>query len=126
MQMKEMVLLAKACFSSSAADIISSGQISSSIVTEKNRDISFKESMFGYPLPDSHFETAVLETYSASASSSCVSPLLFRNSCSFSLNSIRILHSVIYPVNTILVEEKKSHTQENSPKNIRRPMNPRY
>ena len=31
-------------------------------VLEKNLDISFNESILGYPLPDSHFETAVLET----------------------------------------------------------------
>ena len=42
-------------------------------------DISFNESMLGYPLPDSHFEIAVLETNNASASSSCVKPRLFLN-----------------------------------------------
>ena len=39
----------------------------SSIETEKYFDISFSESIFGYPLPDSHFDMAVLDTYSASA-----------------------------------------------------------
>ena len=37
--------------------------------TEKYLDISFNESILGYPLPDSHFEIAVLETNNASANS---------------------------------------------------------
>ena len=55
-------------------------------VGDKNDDknwldeISFKESMLGYPRPDSHFEIAVLDTNKASANSSWVSPLLFLNS----------------------------------------------
>ena len=53
---------------------------SSSMDTEKYLDISFNESMLGYPLPDSHFEIAVLETNNASANSSCVKPRLFLNS----------------------------------------------
>ena len=61
---------------------------SSSIVTEKNDEISFSESILGYPLPDSYFEIAVLETNRASANSSCVKPLLLLNSFSFSLNSM--------------------------------------
>ena len=48
--------------------------------TEKKIDISFNESIFGYPLPDSHFEMAVLDTYKASDNSSCVSPLFFLSS----------------------------------------------
>ena len=39
-------------------------------VTEKYFDISFSESMLGYPLPDSHLEMAVLDTNNASANSS--------------------------------------------------------
>ena len=35
--------------------------------TEKYLDISFNEFMLGYPLPDSHFEIAVLETNNAEA-----------------------------------------------------------
>ena len=62
---------------------------------EKKDDISFKESILGYPLPDSHFEIAVLETNKAAASSSYVKPLLFLNSFSFSFNSIQTLHSFI-------------------------------
>ena len=49
--------------------------------------IAFNESILGYPLPDSHFEIAVFETYSSSASSSCVRFLLFLSSCNFSWNS---------------------------------------
>ena len=37
--------------------------------TEKYLDISYNESILGYPLPDSHFEIAVLETNNASANS---------------------------------------------------------
>ena len=48
--------------------------------TEKYLDISFNESILGYPLPDSHFEIAVLETNNASANSSCVKPRIFLNS----------------------------------------------
>ena len=48
--------------SSFAAIIISSAHINSSIVTEKNFEISFRESILGYPLPDSHFEIAALDT----------------------------------------------------------------
>jgi hypothetical protein len=86
--MSETYLLTNSFLSFSATVIISSEQIKSSIVTEKNQDISFNESMLGYPLPDSHFEMAIHETNTDSASSSCVIDLLFRNSCSFSLNSI--------------------------------------
>ena len=46
------------------------GIIEVSIVTPKNFEIAFKESIFGYPLPDSHLEIAVLDTYNASANSS--------------------------------------------------------
>ena len=88
LHMSETYLLTNSFLSFSATVIISSEQISSSIVTEKKREISFNESMLGYPLPDSHLEMAVLETNNASASSSCVSDLFFHNSCSFSLNSI--------------------------------------
>ena len=38
--------------------------------TEKKLAIALSESIFGYPLPDSHFETAVLVTYSLHARSS--------------------------------------------------------
>lgn len=41
---------------------ISLDERSSSTVTEKKRAINFSESMLGYPLPDSHFEIAALET----------------------------------------------------------------
>ena len=88
LHISETYLLTNSYLSFSATVIISSEQIRSSIVMEKNRDISFSESMLGYPLPDSHFEMAVLETNRDSASSSCVIDLLFRNSCSFSLNVI--------------------------------------
>ena len=67
-------------FSFSAIESNFSPDNNSSIDTEKNFDISFNESIFGYPLPDSHFETAVLDTYKASANSSCVSPFFFPNS----------------------------------------------
>ena len=67
-------------FSFSAIDIIFSPDSKSSIDTEKNFDISLSESMLGYPLPDSHFEIAVLDTYRLSASSSCVSLLFFLSS----------------------------------------------
>ena len=73
--------------SSSAMVSNSSPDSSSSIVTSKNLAITFKESILGYPLPDSHFETAVRDTYNYSANSSWVSPLFFLNSCSFSPNS---------------------------------------
>ena len=95
-QIKEIYLSMHALFSSSAAIMISSEQIRSSIVTEKYLEISFRESRFGYPLPDSHLEIAVLETNRASASCSCVSPLFFRSSCSFSLNSIYRLPRVLF------------------------------
>ena len=65
LHMSEMYLLTNSFLSFSATVIISSEQIRSSIVTEKKRDISLSESMLGYPLPDSHFEMAVLETYRA-------------------------------------------------------------
>ena len=55
-------------FSFSAMEISFSPDTSSSIVTEKKPEISFKESILGYPLPDSHLEIAVLETNRASAS----------------------------------------------------------
>ena len=58
--------------SSSAMDSSASPESSSSIETAKYFDMAFRESIFGYPLPDSHFEIAVRETYSACASSSCV------------------------------------------------------
>ena len=74
--------------SSSAITINSSLDKSSSIVTPKYFDIALSESILGYPLPDSHFEIAVLDTQSTSASSSCVSPFCFLNSCNFSFNSI--------------------------------------
>ena len=54
-------------FSFSAIVINFSPDNKSSIDTEKNLEISFSESMLGYPLPDSHFETAVLETYNSSS-----------------------------------------------------------
>ena len=57
-------------FSFSAIDTKASADRSSSIEMEKKPAIAFNESILGYPLPDSHFEIAVLETYSASASSS--------------------------------------------------------
>ena len=38
--------------------------------TEKNFEISFSEEIFGYPLPDSHLDIAVRDTYKYSASSS--------------------------------------------------------
>lgn len=88
LQINDRYLSIHSFFSTSAAEMISSEQIRSSIVTEKYLEISFRESRFGYPRPDSHFEIAVLETKRASASSSCVRDLLFLNSCSFSLNSI--------------------------------------
>ena len=75
-------------FSSSAIVSIASQESNSSKDTEKYFDIAFKESIFGYPLPDYHFEIAVRETYSISESSSCVSPFYFLSSCNFSLNSI--------------------------------------
>ena len=62
LQMKAANLRKEFSLSSFAAIMISSEHISSSIVIEKNFDISFSESMFGYPLPDSHLETAVLDT----------------------------------------------------------------
>ena len=46
-QMSERYLSANALFSSAAASMISSGQISSSIETEKKRDSAFSESMLG-------------------------------------------------------------------------------
>ena len=75
-------------FSFSASERSFSPDSKSSIDTEKNFDISFNESMLGYPLPDSHFEIAVRDTYKASANSSCVRPLLFLKFWSFSLNYI--------------------------------------
>ena len=47
---------------SSARDNISSLDNRSSSDIEKNFAITFKDSMLGYPFPDSHFEIAVLET----------------------------------------------------------------
>lgn len=68
------------------------------------------------------YAMAVLETYSASASSSCVRPLLFRNSCNFSLNSIRSLPAVIHRIDSVSVQQKQSHAQENRADDIRRPV----
>jgi hypothetical protein len=48
------------------------GESNSSSVSEKNLAMDFSDSMLGYPLSDSHFEIAVLETNRFSASSSCV------------------------------------------------------
>ena len=76
-------LLINSCFSFAAAVMISLGEINSSTVIEKKAASSLRESIFGYPLPDSHLDTAVLETKIACASSSCVSPVPFLNSCSF-------------------------------------------
>ena len=118
LQMSEMYLSANSLFSFSATEIISSEQIRSSMVTEKKRAISFSESMLGYPLPDSHLDTAVLETKIACASSSCVSPLPFLNSCSFSL-----LPAAIRQIDSVSVEQKQSHAQENSADDIRCPVN---
>ena len=50
-------------FSSSAIVSTVSLESNSSKDTEKNFDIAFKDSMPGYPLPDSHFEIAVREKY---------------------------------------------------------------
>lgn len=61
-QIREVYFPTVSLLSFSAAAIISCGQISSSMVTEKKRDISFKESILGKPLPDSHLDIAVLET----------------------------------------------------------------
>jgi hypothetical protein len=60
---------------------------------------------------------AVLDTNSASASSSWVRPLLFRYSCSFSLNSISILPAAIGHIGSVSVEQKQSRAQENSADN---------
>lgn len=68
--------------------VFSSPDNNSSIDTEKNFEIAFNDSILGTPLPDSHLEIAVRDTNNASASSSCVSPFSFLNSCNFSLNSI--------------------------------------
>lgn len=87
-------LFASSFLSFSANIISSSPDNSSSIVIEKNFEINFNESILGYPLPDSHLEIAARETYSFSASYSCVSPCLLLNCCNFSLNSILISSSV--------------------------------
>ena len=79
------------CFlrlSSSAMVSRSSPDKRLSIDTLNSFDSCFRESMLGYPLPDSHLEIAVRDTNSAAASSSCVRDLLFLSCCSFSLNSI--------------------------------------
>lgn len=78
------ILCTLALLSRSAIVTNVSADSSSSMDTEKNCDIAFRESMLGYPLFDSHFEIAVLDTYNASASSSCVRFLLFLSSCNFS------------------------------------------
>ena len=55
-------LLFSVLVSSSAMVRSSSPDNNSSIVTPKNLEIAFRESMLGYPLPDSHLETAVRDT----------------------------------------------------------------
>ena len=73
------------CFWPSSAMVSTSSQDSnSSMDTEKNFAIAFKDSILGYPLPDSHLETAARETKRDAASSSWVSPFCFRKSCNFS------------------------------------------
>ena len=98
LQISDMYLSTHSFFSSSAAEIISSEQIRSSIDTEKYLDISFNESRLGYPRPDSHFDIAVLETNRASASSSCVNDFAFLSSCHFSLNSISTPIGLFHPI----------------------------
>lgn len=85
---KSLVCFSFCLLSSSAILSISSPDNNSSIDTEKNFEIAFNDSILGTPLPDSHLEIAVRDTNNASASSSCVSPFSFLNSCNFSLNSI--------------------------------------
>ena len=74
----------------SSSDAASLEEMRLSTVTEKNSAIARKESILGYPLPDSHLDIAVLETKSFCANSSWVNPLSFLSCCNFSLNSIII------------------------------------
>ena len=67
---------------------LKNGTVTITATLYQNPEISFRESMLGKPLPDSHLETAVRDTYRAWASSSWVSPRFFRSCCSFSWNSM--------------------------------------
>jgi len=68
--------------------IICSLESNSSIETSNVFAISLSDSIFGYPLPGSHFEIVTLETNSFSANCSCVKCEAFFNRCNFIENSI--------------------------------------
>ena len=80
-------------FSFSAIENNFSPDNSSSIVTEKNVEISFSESMLGYPLPHSHFD--IVLSLIPNNSDNCLHPRNVENG-----EYMRILRFVDYKIST--------------------------